>query len=107
MNICYVILHYKNIVDTRKCINSLLKTMDLSSRIVIVDNGSDDNSGKVLKNEFQNFPSVTVLILEDNIGFSKGNNKGYKFAKKNYNPDFIIIANNDVVFYQNNFEKNI
>ena len=47
--ICYVILHYKNIDDTIKCVESLKNTADYSSRYIIVDNGSGDGSGEKLR----------------------------------------------------------
>ena len=52
-------------------------------------------------------PQIKVLLLENNVGFSKGNNAGYTYVKKNYDSDFIIVTNNDVVFYQKNFEETI
>lgn len=103
---CYVILHYKNINDTKKCLDSIISTMSPSSRVVVVDNGSNDGSGEELKKEYASI-KTDVLILEDNVGFSKGNNAGFRFAKYKYAPDYIIFSNNDVVFYQNDFEKTV
>ena len=50
----YVILHYKNIKDTIKCIKSLKETASKDSKFVIVDNGSGDGSGKELLNLYKN-----------------------------------------------------
>lgn len=104
--ICYVILHYKNILDTKKCIYSLNKIIDPSSHIVVVDNGSNDGTGEKLREECES-KQISVLILSKNLGFSKGNNAGYVFARENYSPDFIVVTNNDVVFNQIDFEKKI
>ncbi|MDY5580172.1 glycosyltransferase [Porcincola intestinalis] len=103
---CYVILHYKNIQDTRKCLDSLIKTAAQTSHFIVVDNGSNDSSGEQLQKEYKS-KQVDFLILKDNIGFSKGNNVGFRFAKNNYSPDFMVISNNDVVFHQENFEKQV
>lgn len=105
--ICYVILHYKNINDTIKCIESLKKTTNCDSRYVIVDNGSGDGSGERLKQIYEDDLQCRVLLLPQNLGFSKGNNEGYQYAKQKFNPDYIIVTNNDVVFFQKDFEKNI
>lgn len=105
--ICYVILHYKNIDETEKCIKSLMKTASENSSFVVVDNGSGDDSGDKLKEDFASLPRCEFLLLPTNIGFSKGNNAGYKLAKEKYDPDFIVVANNDVVFYQGDFEEKI
>lgn len=107
MSISYVILHYKNLNDTIKCIESLLRTTNNDSNLIVVDNGSGDGSGEKLKKKYQDMPQIKVLLLENNVGFSKGNNAGYTYVKKNYDSDFIIVTNNDVVFYQKNFEETI
>lgn len=105
MSISYVILHYKNLDDTIKCIESLLRTTNKDSNLIVVDNGSGDGSGEKLKKKYQDMQKIKVLLLENNVGFSKGNNAGYTYAKKNYDSDFIVVTNNDVVFYQKNFEE--
>lgn len=105
--ICYVILHYKNIDDTVKCMDSLHRTASEESRFIIVDNGSGDGSGEKLADRYKADPQCDVLLLPQNVGFSKGNNAGYKFAKDKYDPDFMVVTNNDVVFYQEHFEESI
>ena len=105
--VCYVILHYKNIDDTIKCVESLKNTADYSSRYIIVDNGSGDGSGEKLRQLYRNNAQCNVLLLPENLGFSRGNNEGYQYAKRKFNPDYIVITNNDVVFFQKNFERKI
>ena len=105
MKFCYLILHYKNIKDTVKCIDSIRLTAP-ESMIVIVDNGSGDGTGRELREKYEN-ELCHVIIEEENLGFSKGNNAGYSWIKDNLDVDYIIISNNDVVFYQQDFEKRI
>ena len=105
--ICYVILHYKNIDDTINCVESLKNTADYSSQYIIVDNGSGDGSGEKLKQLYENDTQCNVLFLPENLGFSKGNNAGYRYAKQKFFPDYVVITNNDVVFFQKDFEKKI
>lgn len=105
MQFCYLILHYKNYEDTVKCIESIYKTSS-DGKIVIVDNGSNDGSGEKLRQQYSS-ERCTILILEKNLGFSAGNNSGYMWIQEKENPDFIIVANNDVVFFQKDFEKKI
>ncbi len=107
MMICYVILHYKNIDDTVKCIESLKKTTARDNVFIVVDNGSGDGSGEKLKEKYASMPQCEFLLLPTNLGFSKGNNAGYKLAKEKYDPDFMVVTNNDVVFYQEDFEEKI
>ncbi|MBR1821164.1 MAG: glycosyltransferase family 2 protein [Clostridia bacterium] len=105
--ICYVILHYKNIGDTLKCLKSLKETAAPDSRFIVVDNGSGDGSGEKLAALYAGDEQCDVLLLPENVGFSKGNNAGYRRAKERYAPEFIVVTNNDVVFYQKDFEDKI
>ena len=107
MNICYVILHYKNIKETIKCVRSLFETASSNSKIIIVDNGSNDGSGTKLQSLFGEDSRCKIILLDTNVGFSKGNNVGYIYAKKYLDPDYIVVTNNDVVFNQCDFEKKI
>ena len=102
----FVILHYLAIDDTIECIESILRLYsNYNMHIVIVDNASPDKSGYRLKEKYEDNNYIDILLLDKNLGFSKGNNKGINFVNKNYNSDFIIVANNDTVFIQNNFLK--
>ena len=105
MKFCYLILHYKNIKDTVKCVESVRLTAP-ESMIVIVDNGSGDGTGVKLKEKYES-ELCHVLIQKDNLGFSKGNNAGYSWIRQNLNVDYIVICNNDVVFYQEDFESRV
>lgn len=105
--ICYVILHYKNLNDTIKCLESLRNTASQNSKFIVVDNGSCDDSEKKLKELYGSSSQFHILILPQNVGFSKGNNEGYRYAKNKFNPDYIVVTNNDVVFYQQDFENKL
>lgn len=106
MKFVYLVLHYKNIADTTKCVKSIFSTTNQAD-IVIVDNGSKDGTGQQLKILYKENDRITILISEENLGFSKGNNLGYTYIRNNMNADFVIISNNDVVFYQDDFEEKI
>ena len=101
MLIYFVVLHYQNIDDTINCLNSIKKMKkidDINIKIVLIDNKSPNNSGKVLKKMYENDPIIHTILLDENLGFSKANNIGYKYAKEN-KPDMIIVNNNDVFEY--------
>lgn len=106
MRISFVILHYNTFEDTVKCVESILKlthqsTEDIS--IIVVDNGSPNGTGDLLKKKYGNTEKIDVLLLKKNMGFASGNNVGFVFANKNYHPDFIVLSNNDIVISQKNF----
>lgn len=104
-DIAIVVLHYITIQDTIECIQSISKLNqdDMNIQIIVVDNGSPDDSGQKLVDYFKNQKAVTVLLSKENLGFAKGNNLGFAYAKKQMNPDFIILANNDIVIEQKEF----
>lgn len=104
MKIVYVILHYKTYEMTYKCIESILATNDMIDfHIVVVDNGSCNGTGEQLKDNFNNFNNITVLVNKENLGFANGNNLGYKFARDTYSPDAIVVMNNDIIIEQKDF----
>lgn len=95
MRISFVILHYLVPEITQQCVNLLLCN-DKQSGIVIVDNASPDGSGDLLKEKYKDEPRVHVLQLPVNEGFARGNNAGYAYALKHFDPDFTVVMNNDV-----------
>lgn len=100
----YVILHYLSKELTIDCVNHIL-SLSNNSRIVIVDNCSPNKSGEELKSFYKLQNRVHVIISNTNLGFAKGNNLGYKYAKIHYSPDFIVVSNNDVIICDLNFEN--
>ena len=109
INISVVILHYIVSDETIKCIDSIKKcqTQNFNLNIVVVDNKSPNDSGKFLKEKYVNDEMIDVILLDENLGFAKGNNAGYRFALERYNPDFIILSNNDIVIEQKSFFINM
>ncbi|MDE6341920.1 MAG: glycosyltransferase family 2 protein, partial [Muribaculaceae bacterium] len=57
--------------------------------VVVADNGSSDGSLELLKNEF---PSVRVISLEENFGFSGGYNRAVRQTDARY----VTLLNSDV-----------
>lgn len=106
-DIVFLILHYKNYELTKKCVDSILELEDcnnLSKKIVIVDNFSNNGTMERLEETYSN-KIAKYLYLEDNVGFSLGNNEGFNFIKSNLNPKILVICNNDIIFTQKDFIK--
>lgn len=99
----FVILHYYTIHDTIECVNSIKKLNGDSIEIVIVDNASPNETGKNIQGRYQKDDKVHVILSEKNLGFAKGNNIGFQFAKEELNADFIILCNNDTKVLQREF----
>lgn len=66
----FIVLHYKAVESTIKCIDSILKlnSKDNELNIVVVDNGSNDESFEILKNKYQD--KIDLIKLNKGIGFS-------------------------------------
>lgn len=76
---------YNFIID---CCNSLFRGIFKKFELIIVDNGSDDESCRLIK---ENYPEVRIVKLDKNYGFAKAVNEGIKIAKGEY----VILLNND------------
>jgi len=85
-----IILNYNGKKFLKDCFIAL-KGVDYPKdrmEVIMVDNGSTDDSIRYVK---RSFPWVKTLKLDQNYGFSKGNNSGLDVAKG----DYIIFLNND------------
>lgn len=106
--IAVVILHYEYLNDTRECLDSLIQYLEGDEvQIVVVDNGSKEGKISKISSEYVKHEQIKFLISPLNLGFAKGNNLGFMYAKYNLNPEIIILANNDLVFKQQKFMRKL
>jgi glycosyltransferase involved in cell wall biosynthesis len=66
-----------------QCINSILKQTITNLEIILVDDGSLDNSGKIC-DEFSKLDNRIVVIHKENNGLSSARNAGLEIATGNY-----------------------
>jgi GT2 family glycosyltransferase len=100
----FVILHYYSIQETISCIDSIVNKIDVSDySIVVVDNGSRNNTGDELVDIYKNNSNIIVLLNKENLGFARGNNAGFEYAKAHLDPAFIVMLNNDTLIMQDDF----
>ena len=102
----FVILHYRAIETTRKCVESI-KALAGDKHIVIVDNASPNGTGAELAEEFASDALVDVILNPENSGFARGNNLGVKYVCDELDADFTCVLNNDVEIRQVGFIKGI
>ncbi len=92
-SVAIIIVNWNSYIVTSECLDSL-KTISYSNfEIIVVDNGSSDRSGDELKKDF---PEITLLKNESNLGFTGGNNSGISYAM-NKGFDYYLLLNNDTV----------
>jgi GT2 family glycosyltransferase len=92
-----IIVNWERPLDTIACIQSLQKSNLPDLNILVVDNGSTDNSISLIQNSC---PSVTIIPLPKNTGYTGGFNAGINHALKT-NTTHILILNNDTIVDKN------
>ncbi len=97
--VTFVILHYKTIDETLKCLSTIKDTLDGEYNTIVVDNHTLDDEQKEMIEQY----TKDIIVLDDNLGFAKSNNIGAHYAISKYNPDFLAVINNDVYITQSNF----
>ncbi len=88
-----IILNWNGWRDTLECVASCRKLAYENARIVIIDNGSTDDSEKILR---QNLPDVEIIQSGGNLGFAGGNNVGIRVALQR-GAEYIWLLNNDTI----------
>jgi len=86
-----IVLNWNGKDDTLECLKSLEKINYSNYRIIVVDNGSEDDSVSEIRRRFSN---VKIIENKKNLGFSGGNNVGIKYAIDN-GAHYALLINND------------
>lgn len=84
-----IILNWNKPQDTVSCIESVKNQAYKNLEIIVVDNGSVDNSLSILKKQ----RGILLIKNPRNRGFTGGHIDGLKFAKGK----FILVLNNDAI----------
>lgn len=104
----FIILNYNTYSETEKCIKTIERTFGGSNiEVLVIDNASNDKSVEKLNANYDACEYVKILPMKDNLGFSRANNLGYTYMKKEKNVDFLFLCNSDIEFVQLDFEKNL
>lgn len=89
-----IVLAWNQWPTTRACLDSLLASDLFAARVIVVDNGSSDETATALQ---AYAGRVQVVSLGENRGFVRGMNAGIAAA----GPDAdVVLLNNDLVFTQ-------
>ncbi len=75
------------------CLDSLSKINWPDYQVIVVDNGSTDNSVGFVG---EKFPKVVLIENEKNLGFASACNQGIKWALER-GADYVLLLNNDTI----------
>jgi len=99
--ISYITVNYNNKQDTLNLIESIENKNNKNEfEIIVVDNNSTDGSKNIFEELENDKIFLNYIYCDNNHGFGKANNIGFKKAKGEY----IYIINNDVLLHTNNIE---
>lgn len=84
-----------------KCINSLLSQTLEDIQIILVNDGSKDNSGNIAKEYGKNNKGRVIYVEKENGGLSYARNYGLKYATG----DFIAFLDSDDYIEKNAYEE--
>lgn len=87
------ILNWNRANDTQRAIGSALNQSYKNTEIVLIDNGSTDNSIELTR---KNFPSIKIVALGKNYGCPGGRNLGVDHC----NGEYIFYLDNDGVLHE-------
>lgn len=93
--IAVIIVHYNTDDDTRACLDSLEQlhsSPDFEVQTVVVDNASKDHFTLTKK-----YSHIDLIRSDTNLGFTGGNNLGFRYATEHYNPDYFLLLNSDTL----------
>lgn len=101
-----IVLNWKQPALTTDTVDSLLKIThpSFAYKIIIVDNGSPDDSVSIFKKTYSTNKYINILETKKNLGYVDGNNYGIKHALKMHF-QYILVLNNDVIVKSNFLEK--
>jgi len=92
-SITIVILSWNGIQDTVECLQSVRSLKYDNFRIVLVDNGSTDDTVRTIRGQFS---EISIIENDRNMGYAEGNNIGIRYALSE-GADYVLILNNDTI----------
>lgn len=93
-HVVIIILNWNQKDYSIKCLESLFEINYLHFEVVLVDNGSTDDSVKVITSMF---PNVQLIKNGRNMGVAGGRNVGIKYANDYIPYEYLLFLDNDLV----------
>ena len=105
-SVCIIIVNFEWFIDTMRVIDDLERIETYSNKeIVVIDNGSENDSKFNLFSALRKKKGITFFSLERNLGLSNALNIGISYALKN-DFDYILTLSSDL-YFDKPFIKNL
>ena len=88
-----VVLNWKNATGTVACLDSLKACTAADIAVIVIDNGSGDDSVSVIR---QRHPDLPLIETGANLGYAGGNNVGIRYALE-HGAEYVGVLNNDAL----------
>ena len=92
--VAIIVLNYNKENDILDCLQSIFQIDYEEFSVIVVDNGSNDNSVQRIKTEY---PSVHLIESKTNLGVAGGRNLGIKYADSNLKYKFLLFLDDDII----------
>ena len=93
-NIMVLILTYKQRDKTLACLSELMGNKDISFKVLVWDNGSQDDTLSAVQKAF---PEVLTHYCEENLGVAGGRNASAQVAIQEYGATHLLFLDNDIL----------
>lgn len=94
VDVSIIIVNYNTYKMTSECIDSIIShTSDINFEIIVVDNGSSDQSKECFEKDLR----IKYIYSKENLGFGIANNIGAQYAQGRY----LLLLNSDTLFLNN------
>jgi GT2 family glycosyltransferase len=98
-NLSVIIVSWNACHHLLNCLASIQETRgSLVREVIVVDNASTDGSPNMVA---ERFPEVTLIRLDENLGFARANNLGLNHASG----DLLALVNSDVVVHEDCLQR--
>ena len=90
MKVFVIIVTYNGKHWYDQCFGSL-RASEIPLQTIVIDNASSDDTVSYIK---ENYPEITLIESDKNLGFGQANNIGMRYALKN-DADYVFLLNQD------------
>lgn len=97
-SISVILVSYNSSRHIESCLNSIFIQETPNIEVIVVDNGSKDDTVRIIKDKFD---KIVLIYNEKNLGFSMALNQGINIATGEY----ILILNSDIILEKNFIKK--